>query len=633
MIAALDFETDRFGPANMAPPPVVLAYSKAGEEHLTRWDEAEGPLEAMLAGDEPVSIVNGPYDMAVTCAHYPRLLPLVFDAYDRGVIKDPLIRQKLIDLALGERSGHPLYSLEVLVERFTGEKLNKEGSPRLDYARLRHVPIEDWPPQYRAYALDDARWHRRLYEIQKEGLIEEGALEVLDDEDRQTRADFALGLMSAWGIRTDKEGVDRLREECQKRQEEIAPALLEAGLLVYNARKGVTAKKVRLAQQRRLDAAGGKYESVKLTKTGKKLRRKGDANWRQVKYVSVDAEACGDSGDPLLDDFSEHSQLGTLLSGHVKALQEGVTLPLHSRFECLLETGRTSSSAPNIQNVRRKPGARECFKPRDGTVYVGCDFDKAELHTLAQTCIDIFGHSALGDALNAGFDPHTGLGAKLAHVPYEHADRLIVAHDEGMLEWRQRAKPGNFGFPGGMGPRGMMAYAKSTYGVILSFEESTALYNGWREQWPVVQEYLEWIRNLCGATGYADLKHFKSNRWRTKVPYCAAANSFFQGRAADGAKEALYEVTKRCYSVPSSDLYGCRPVNFVHDEIIMEAPLEQANAAAWEMQRVMVDAFNSWVPDVPVKATPCLMDRWSKKAQTLTNDAGELQVWHYQEAA
>ena len=37
---------------------------------------------------------------------------------------------------------------------------------------------------------------------------------------------------------------------------------------------------------------------------------------------------------------------------------------------------------------------------------------------------------------------------------------------------RQRAKVLNFGIPGGLGPRSLVAYAKSPYGVILTLEEA-----------------------------------------------------------------------------------------------------------------------------------------------------------------
>jgi hypothetical protein len=175
----------------------------------------------------------------------------------------------------------------------------------------------------------------------------------------------------------------------------------------------------------------------------------------------------------------------------------------------------------------------------------------------------------------------------------------------------------------------MVAYAKSNYGVVLTLHEATVLHERWKKSWPVVVEYLDWIAQLVSG-GSALVVHHKSNRWRGGCSYTVAANSHFQGMAADGAKRALWEVARRCYEKqPGSALYGCRPVNFVHDEIIMEAPLDRAHEAAEELAAEMVKAFNFFTPDVPVRASPVLMDRWSKKAKAVKDNSGRLQLWRY----
>lgn len=635
-----DTETEPFSPGNMAPDLVCLSVADGDGEDLIHRTDAEEVLDWLLSQDRPVVIVNAAYDMSVTCANYPRLIPKVFAAYQRGLIRDPMICQKLIDLAMG-RHLKGSYSLASLVKRLFNEEVEKDDSPRLDYGRLRDVPLEQWPEEHIEYPKIDARWHRLLYVAQWEGLQEEDSLEVIENHDAQAYADFALQLASVWGFITDPEGVQALEEQSKKRIAELEPLLFSKGFLARKKEKGVTkvVKKQAPAKEHMLEVMGG-FHKVKLTKTGKQ-KRKADEEWQLVKYVSTDAEACQDSADDLLMALSEYTTLTSLLTGQLKAFKLGNYEPLHTHFDVLKETGRTGSSggnAGNIQNVRRIPGVRECVKSRTG-VLIGCDYDKAELHTLAQTCIDLFGYSVLGEALNAGLDPHAELGARLAGITYEE---LVQALKDGNEEvggrwahgkwasWRDIAKPGNFGFPGGMGPGGMMAYSKTQYGVILSFEQSEELYYGWGNQWPCVsQDYLGWIRSLC-MDGFANIKHFISNRWRSHIPYTVAANSFFQGRAADGAKRALCEVARRQYSVPSSALYGTRTINFVHDELILESPPEQANDAAWELADVMVEEFNYFTPDVPVRATPCLMDRWSKKAKPIINAEGKLEVWKYE---
>src|SRR5690606_32482748 len=117
--------------------------------------------------------------------------------------------------------------------------------------------------------------------------------------------------------------------------------------------------------------------------------------------------------------------------------------PIHSYFEVLRETGRTSSSNPNLQNLPRVDGVRECYVPRPGNVYISCDYDKAELHTLAQLCMDYFGESKLAEALNNGIDPHLQMAANILGIPYEEAKDRLKAKDKEVKDTRQMAKAAN----------------------------------------------------------------------------------------------------------------------------------------------------------------------------------------------
>lgn len=622
---AIDFETARWVPGLQAPPPVCMSVASEstfrGRESTLFKDWSEG-LRTILESDAQIVGCNIAYDFAVACEDDPKFFKLVFDAYDADRITDVAIRQKLIDIALGEYRQHGKYSVQSLASRLLDVRVEKEDTWRLRYWDLINVPLEAWPQDAIDYSRIDSEITRDIYFSQEKELVELDKTCVLDDQYRQARAEFALKLASAWGLRTNREGVERLRVECEATRDRLETELLTKGLLRRTVKKGVPgiSKCVRVAQARMAE----KCPDARQTKKGIKLKS------REVKYISVDKEACKDSGDPLLENYSEYSQIGTFLVGAWKTIAGGVEMPIHTNFEVLLETGRTSSSDPPVQNLSRKPGVRECFEPRPGYCYIGCDYDKAELHTLAQVCINLFGRSVLGDALNNGYDPHIGLGARLARTTYDDLKAQIKAKVPGAKGWRSRSKPGNFGYPGGMGPSGMKRYAKSNYGVVLTLEESQALKDGWAEQWPVVAiDYLGWIRNLTQATGSATIEHFGSGRWRGNVPYCTAANSFFQGMSADGMKAGLWEVCKRCY-LPGYALSECRVVNEIHDELLVEAPLGIASDAAWEMKKVMIDAYNQYTPDVPVNATPALMDRWSKGAETIMDDNGNFQVWRYE---
>ena len=637
-VAAIDLETLPFRQARMAPPPVCASVAQAeiDEEsvkafateaalgRVSDWGfgtallhaRDPGTREKMLelwtaaASGEIVLIGHHfAYDVAVMLAEWPELAEIVFAAYEADAVSDTIIRQKLLDIADGCYRGWTnsatkqftkhAYYLDDLAMRLLKRQLDKNSPWRMRYESLLDVPLEDWPEGATKYAMDDGDATLGVWIVQEGRRISDPV--VLGDEARQVRAALALQLASVWGIRTDREGVQALHDEAQAEVERLRDLLIKAGLLRKNGSRVVKAAQARMAAV----CPGGKK-----TPTGK---------------PALDEEACLSSGDPVLVSYSQYGQAQNLLAKDVKALARGVRLPIHTRFDSLMETGRTSSSGEyNLQNPRRKKGVRECFVPREEKLYAACDYEKAELHTLAQVCLKVLGRSRLAERLNGGFDPHLDLGAQIVGISYEEA--LKRKGEKEVVDARQHAKPANFAFGGGMGVKGFQIYAKNAYGLDLTRDFCKRLREGWLDTWPEMPDYFAWIRNLCGEAGVATIEHLFSRRRRGLVPYTVACNSFFQGLAADGAKSALWEVCKCQYSDLSSPLWGCRTVNYVHDELIVEVPIARAHEAAMELQRVMIDAFNPWVPDVPVRASVALMRRWSKSAEPVWKD-GELVPW------
>lgn len=198
--------------------------------------------------------------------------------------------------------------------------------------------------------------------------------------------------------------------------------------------------------------------------------------------------------------------------------------------------------------------------------------------------------------------------------------------DVEILTARQMMKAFVFGAPGGMGHKKMVAYAKKSYGVDIDEAQSKLLMQRYRQWLPEVATYFDGI-SAATATGSANIEQLRSNRVRGKVGFTDACNGLFQGLAADGAKAALWEVTKRCYAVPSSNLYGSRPVCFIHDEIGLEVPVEQSHEAAMEQERVMCDVMEQWTPSIPSRASPALMRRWYKGADRAWNRHKRLVPW------
>jgi DNA polymerase-1 len=559
---------------------------------------------------------------------FPDLIPTIFKALDEGRVHDVQTREKLLDLARGtfrfEEDEDGIirakgYSLFDVAKRRLGRHLDKD-TWRMRYHDLWDVPIDAWPKGAIDYAADDAIATLNIFDAQA------SLSKYLGNSTAQTRAHWALHLMSAWGFRTNAEAVDKLEARVRADIEEVRADLVTAGLVRVDGTRDTKKAIARMVEAMGPDCvltSKGLDLVKRMEKTSDEIIREASTTGR---FVSVSMDSTILSGDETLMAYSRYTQLRNLLTGSVKHLRTGTITPVQTRFEILMETGRTSSSGPNIQNLRRAPGVRECFVPRDGNVIIACDYAAAELHTLAQVCRDLFDRSALGDALNEGIDVHMWVGSFLMGIDYADAFALLKAGDPQAKSMRQLAKAANFGFPGGLGAKRFVGFAHG-YGVKIDLKEAAKLKALWFRAWPEMRRYFAHISECVQDDGFYWVQQLRVERLRSRCTFTSACNSYFQGLAADGAKAAAYAVARAQFTEPDSPLFGTRSLAFVHDEILIEGPEKTAHAAAMELSRVMEKEFNNFVPDFPTTAEPTIMRYWSKKARQVWTDDGRLMPW------
>jgi DNA polymerase family A len=492
------------------------------------------------------------------------------------------------------------YDLDAVAYRATGKHLDKD-TWRLRYGEFLHTPIAEWPEGARTYPLEDARATLEVFSKQDEHA------RYIPDQFRQARGAWALHLTSVWGLRTHAPGVDKLESETVAALAAIEGDLRAAGLVRDNGSRNVKAARALMVQ-----VCQKLGKPVRLTDKGQ---------------VSLDSDACEASEYDLLGDYAELTSLKNVLAKDIPVLRAGTTFPVHTNFG-LAASGRSTSSKPNVQNPRRLPGIRECFIPRAGKVFAQGDFSGLELHTLAQCCVTLFGQSHLAEVLNAGLDPHTAFAADILGITYEEAVRRKGAGDEELDNARQTAKVANFGYPGGLGAESLCVFARKSYGILLTEERARELKEQWLARWPEVRLFFHHVSDLVDEdTGEAVVEQVFARRWRGGCFYTAACNTYFQGLGADAAKRAHYVVTRACYAEPKSVLYGSRPVNFVHDETILEVDDDsRAHDKAIELGRLMLQGANEFLPDVPARVEPLLARCWSKKSKPVYRD-GRLVPW------
>lgn len=605
-IIGLDTETTLITEEQPVPDLVCMSVADLHSAHLfDRHDSINIANDLLRNPDVRLVIHNAKFDLQVLMkAGVPR--STVFDALNGGRVICTQIQAKLYDCATrGIANVKGWYSLAKCAERHLKIHVEKEDTWRLRYGELIDIPIEHWPQDAKDYALDDARYHLLLHLKLCEKM-------QLPDLERQTVYDLWLGEASNRGMLIDASRAYDFVKLAIEKVEEYSAQLSRLGILEIKGDNRV------LKQAPLRDLV-----SLAYARNGKQPPRTKPTASNPKGQIKTDAGTLQSLHDPTLALVSDYKRWADVLSKDAKILAKKFARPYYG----LANSGRTTASNPNTQNMKKDMPIRQCFIPRPGFVYIICDYSGLELHTLAQVCIKLVGYSILGDALNSGKDPHSIVAAQILGIPYEEAvKRCEDPNDSDAYNARQTGKVANFGLPGGMGIDAFISFAWSSYGVVLTQKQAMDLRDAWRNSYPEMPEFFRVVSNFGDQ-----VTQLFSGRIRYNKSFTSSCNTLFQGLGADVAKFAGWLLHQACFD-ESSPLFGSHIVNFEHDCFIVETPYdperpELAHNAAKELSRIMVEGPSRFVPDVPLKAKPCLALRWDKKAIPVYNDQGILIPW------
>lgn len=570
---------------------------------------------------------NTAFDIAVISAAAPQkkflsFIHLLFTALDDSRIHCTYLRSMMETIANGgslKRS----FALKDLIKRYLHISIEKDETVRTSFTTVKHLAIRDWPQEYFGYLLDDITYLEGIFQLQESEKMVHVAhknsyFDCLIDAPARMRAAFALYLVSCRGLKVDTDAVDNLKNTLEPELHNIEHNLVQAGFASY---KKKTDGKSSLIQQNK------KAIQEYLKSVGRDtLTEKGQ--------IETTVDALAGCGNPALEALADFGPKKTVLTTYVPALMEAKQSPskiLHPRFMPFSETGRVNGREPNLLNLPRSGGIRDCFIPRDGHCFIFSDYDAAEMRTFAQALLDIIGQSKLAYNYkkDPNFDPHTYLAAAYLKITYDEALALKSAGDKKIKKTRQLMKAANFGFLGGSSAKTFLAFAEN-YGITdITLADAESLRSFYLSVYPEVKQYFDWVsKQIAKNKMNGDISVIlpRSRRIAGNRRFTQACNVYVQGVAADGALKSLYEITKACFT-PSSPLFGSRPVLFIHDEIIVESPLGKASAAAKEVQRLMQENMQVFTPDVPSTCSPAMALRWYKEAEAVYDADGNLTVW------
>ena len=390
-------------------------------------------------------------------------------------------------------------------------------------------------------------------------------------------------------------------------------------------------------------------------------------SWDEDKHgvaekIALDVDTCRIGGmleieldlpEQKLQAYADLVHVSKVVNTDIPKIRPGIERPLHTHYTTLLETGRTSSANPPLQNRDRGDeevaGDRECFVPtRPGYVYIDIDYPQLELYCLAQLCKWTVGFSTMGDAMLRGEDLHIAFGGRIAGVD-TYAEALAL-HNAGKLKReRMAAKGANFGRPGGLGPNTMVGYAAKSYGVYLPLEDEgekkgwRTLLKMWSEQWAEMPAYFNYINGCESYEGSGDflVATCSTGLLRAGATYTAACNHGYQSLGAAVAKLAGLYLWRASY-VRGVDpvLFGSgagfkssqlRPGHFIHDQFLCEAQEDKAAAQLPRIEFWCRKAATDLLPDygasMAAKTHALIARRWSKQSERLEDETGKIAVW------
>ncbi len=497
---------------------------------------------------------NLKYDFVLLARHGLRPAPLTFDSMIAEWLTNPTSR----NLGLKNLAWVRLDTMMVQIEELIGK-----GK---DQRTMAEVPISQVAP----YAAADAEVVFRLRPVLMADLENCHATHLLDEIEMPLVP--VLADMEMAGVALDTDFLKQMSAELSARLVDLESRVHQAVGEPFN-----------LNSTQQLSAA--LFDRLKLAPPDR-TRKTTSGHYS----TSADVLESLRGKHPVVDWILEYRELAKLKSTYVDALPQQVnpvTGRVHTSYhQTGAVTGRIASSDPNLQNipVRTDLGAqvRKAFIASQGQILLSVDYSQVELRIVAHMSND----QAMLAAFRAGQDIHAATAAAIYGVPLHAVTK----------EQRRRAKGINFGMIYGISAFGLMRYTD------LTLAESEDFMEAYFKQFPGVKSYLDEMRRKAAEQGYVEtllgrrryfhgLKDQRDYNIRSREER-EAINAPVQGTAADIMKIAMTRVPG---ALAQAGLSG-RMLLQVHDELVLECPVEEVSATAAVVKAVMENAYQLAVP-------------------------------------
>lgn len=315
---------------------------------------------------------------------------------------------------------------------------------------------------------------------------------------------------------------------------------------------------------------------------------------------------------PLIDEYIRYKERTKLANAYGTKFFNYVNCDgkVHTNFSQILDTGRVSSSKPNMQQIPSDNTFRNCFTAPEGWVFVSSDYSSQELNVIAYGSQD----PVWLEALEKGLDLH-GVCADLVFE-----DKWRSADADAKKKLRTQIKAINFGLAYGMGP------FKLADTLQISKAEAEDLIEKYFTEFPNIRDFLTKLGTFGTRNGYiTTFAPFKRRRWfdtwfpkiwddRSKMQEFgsierASKNTPIQGSSADMTKLALIYIHRE---IEESWSDSVKIVMTVHDQIDTICKEEVSDAWSIKMTELMEKAAKIIIPNGLLKADTNISQTWEK---------------------
>lgn len=296
-----------------------------------------------------------------------------------------------------------------------------------------------------------------------------------------------------------------------------------------------------------------------------------------------------------------------------------ITNRLHSNYKQILNTGRISSSNPNLQNIPSDNGFRKAFDAPIGYKIVNADYSGQENICLANTSLD-------KDILNFYYEGHSDMHSYNAQKIFSELKDLSLPEIKKQFpDKRQIAKSVSFA----------LAYGGNGYTISnnlgVSPEEGESIYNAYFDAFPQLKKFFDNTINKSMKKGYIEidpitkrkfyfsgfdeLDYLKKNKewgkyYSLKGKYeRACLNYIIQGAA--GSITKLAAIYYRKWILENNYENNIFITNLVHDEINVECLEKFSIIAAKQLEISMENAGSIWCKTIPLKADAVITNYWT----------------------